>query len=73
MTELLEKAIAEARRLPAAEQDEIAAMIMMITAATDRPVVLDSETRAAVEDGLEQARRGAFASEERVNALLRRN
>jgi hypothetical protein len=72
MTDLLDKAIAKARRLPAAEQDEIAEMILMITSETGEVVVLDPETRAAVEDGLEQARRGAFASDEKVAAAFHR-
>ncbi len=72
MTELLEKAIAEARRLPAAEQDELAEMIMMITSVPDGMVKLDAETRAAVEDGLSQARHGKFATDERVASILRR-
>jgi hypothetical protein len=72
MTELLEKAIAKARLLPTEEQDEIAEMIMMITDGSDDVVVLDPETRTAVERGLEQARRGTFASDERMAWVLRR-
>ncbi len=72
MTELLEKAIAEARRLPPTAQDELAEMIMMITSMPVGRVELDAETRAAVEDGLGQARRGMFATDERVASILRR-
>lgn len=71
MTNLLEKAIATARELPDTEQDEIAEFILMIAAKAEGPVVLDAETRAAVEEGMAQARRGEFASDERVAAFFR--
>jgi predicted transcriptional regulator len=71
MTKLLEKAIATARELSDTEQDEIAELILMIAAKAEGPVVLDAETRAAVEEGMAQARRGEFASDERVAAFFR--
>ena len=52
MTKLLEKAIAEARELPDADQDEVAELILSIAAKAEGPVVLDDETRAAVQEGV---------------------
>jgi len=71
MTELLEKAIAKLRQLPDSNQDEIAEVIMMMTEAPDEPVALDEETRAAILTGLDQVRRGQFASDERLAAIFR--
>jgi predicted transcriptional regulator len=71
MTRLLEIAIEAARQLDPAEQDELARTIMEIVNATDEGVyVLSAEERAAVEEGLAQADRGEFASDEEVAALL---
>jgi len=56
MTKLLDKAIARARELPPEDQDAVAvAMLAMVDAS---PIVeLDEETREAIREGLEQARR----------------
>jgi hypothetical protein len=61
MTKLLEQAIARARELPPEEQDVIAAVLLsMAEAGTSRIAELDDETRAAIREGLDQARRGEF-------------
>ncbi len=71
MTRLLEIAIEAARQLDPAEQDELARTIMEIVNATDQGVyVLSDDERVAVEEGLAQADRGEFASDEEVAALL---
>jgi hypothetical protein len=62
MTKLLDSAITKVRSLSDNAQDEAAAVLFAIAARDAGPVVLDSETRAAVEEGLDQARRGVFAS-----------
>ena len=72
MTKLLEKAIAQARTLPPEEQDALAAMLL--TMADDRAgiIPLDDETRAAIREGLEQARRGQFVPDREIEALWKR-
>lgn len=69
MTRLLEIAIEAARQLEPAEQDELARTIMEIVGGADESVyVLSEEERAAVEEGLAQAERGEFASDDEVAA-----
>jgi predicted transcriptional regulator len=71
MTKLLEKAIKRVRELPAEDQDAVAIAVLSMTDET--PVALDLETRAAIREGLEQARRGEFVSDEQVEALWKRH
>jgi len=71
MTKLLEKAIRKVRDLPDAAQDEAAAFLLILAANRGKPVRLDDETRAAVREGLGQAQRGEFASDEQIAALFR--
>jgi predicted transcriptional regulator len=72
MTKLLDKAIAQARQLPAEDQDAVAlAMLAMVDAS---PIVaLDDETREALREGLEQARRGQFVPDAEIEALWKRH
>jgi hypothetical protein len=72
MTKLLEKAIAQARALPPEEQDALAAMLLAMTDADAGIVPLDDESRAAIREGLEQARRGEFVPESEIQALWKR-
>jgi predicted transcriptional regulator len=72
MTKLLEKAIARVRELPAEDQDAVA--VAVLSMAEETPVVaLDDETRAAIREGLEQARRGEFVPDEEIEALWKRH
>jgi predicted transcriptional regulator len=71
MTKLLEKAIEKVRELPAEDQDTVAVAVLSMTEET--PVALDDETRAAIREGLEQARRGEFVSDEQIDALWKRH
>ena len=72
MTKLLEKAIAKARQLPAEDQDAVA--VAMLSMSEETPVVaLDDDTRAAIREGLEQARRGEFVSDAEIEALWKRH
>ena len=65
-TKLLEKAIVTVRELPEEEQEAVAA-VMLKMAGVEAPVVrLDDETRAAIREGLGQAERGDFVSDEVV-------
>jgi predicted transcriptional regulator len=72
MTKLLEKAIAQARTLPPEEQDALAAMLLTMTDEGAGMVPMDEEARAAIRQGLEQARRGEFIPEEEIVALWKR-
>jgi len=71
MTKLLERAIEKVRELSEAEQDALATLL--ITESENIPVELDGETRAAIREGLEQARRGEFVSDEKMEALWKRH
>jgi predicted transcriptional regulator len=71
MTKLLEKAIERVRELPAEDQDTVA--VALLSMADESPVALDDETRAAIREGLEQARRGEFVSEEEIQAAWKRH
>jgi hypothetical protein len=73
MTKLLEQAIAKARELPDAEQDALALTIMALTEGDGSVLPIDDETRAAILEGLEQARRGAFVPDEEIEALWKRH
>ena len=69
MTTLLEQAISKVRQLPEADQEAAAEMLFAIAAKRSEPIRLDPETRRAVEEGLEQARRGEFASDNELAAV----
>lgn len=66
MTKLLEQAIAKVRELPAEDQDALAVALLSLAGETTEVVQLDDETRAAIEEGLAQAQRGEFVSDENV-------
>jgi predicted transcriptional regulator len=72
MTKLLQKAIEKARELPAEDQDTVAVAVLSMTEET-AIVALDEETRAAIREGLEQARRGEFVPDEEIEALRKRH
>jgi predicted transcriptional regulator len=66
MTKLLEQAIARVRELPEEDQDALANALLFLTSEAGPVIHLDEETRAAVEEGLAQARRGDFVPDEEV-------
>jgi len=72
MTKMLEEAIRKIRELPEAEQDQ-AAELLLSASKRAGPVPLDDETRAAVRQGREQARRGEFASDADLAAFFKRH
>ena len=72
MSKLLEQAIAKARTLPEEEQDALGAVLLSMTEDDASIVALDDETRAAIREGLEQARRGEFVPDEEIEALWKR-
>jgi predicted transcriptional regulator len=71
MTKLLDQAIAKVRTLPDEDQDTLALVILTDLDAVIEP--LDDETRAAIREGLEQARRGEFVPDEEIEALWKRH
>jgi predicted transcriptional regulator len=73
MTDMLEEAIAKIRTLPAADQDEAAAMLLSVASRNDATVALDAQTRAAIREGREQARRGEFVPDEEIDELRKRH
>jgi hypothetical protein len=72
MTKLLEKAIEVVRKLPADSQDEIARAMLSFSANDGEPDIIDPDDLPAVLEGLAQARRREFATDEEVEAALRR-
>ncbi len=71
MTKLLEQAIAKIRELPEADQDFAAEVLFDLAAKHAEPEKLDAETRAAIAEGLAQAARGEFVSEEEMAEFFR--
>jgi hypothetical protein len=72
MTKLLEQAITRARELPSDQQDVLAAIMLSVTDGDVPLPEMDDATRAAVREGLAQARRGEFVSDEEIDALWQR-
>ena len=73
MTKLLEQAIASLKNLPEAEQDEAAEVLLSLVSRFREPVRLDDETRAAIREGSEQARRGEFVSDDEMAEFFKRH
>jgi predicted transcriptional regulator len=73
MTKLLDEAIAKVRSLPESDQDEAAEVLLWTIETRDAPVPLDDHTRAAIDEGLAQARRGEFATDAEIAALWKRH
>jgi hypothetical protein len=55
MTKLLDDAIKKVRELPESDQDEAAEMLLAVASKHNERVRLDEETRAAVQEGRDQA------------------
>ena len=72
MTKLLELAIEAVRRLPAASQDDIARAILSLAGSEVEPEPVDPAHLAAVLEGLAQAKRREFASDDELEAAFRR-
>jgi predicted transcriptional regulator len=70
MTKLLDEAIRKVRELPEAEQDEAAEMLLSLASRGARPIRLDEETRAAIQEGKAQAKRGEFVTDEDMAAFF---
>jgi hypothetical protein len=72
MTKLLEKALEAVRQLPPDAQDEIARTVLQLLGSEAQPEPIDPAHLPAVLEGLAQARRREFASDEEVEAAFRR-
>ena len=71
MTKLLEQAIEKIREMPAADQDLAAGFLFALAEKRFEPEKLDSETRAAILEGVAQAERGEFVSDEEMAEFFR--
>lgn len=70
MTQLLDRAIAAARRLPPEAQDDIARSVLFLAGEEAEPVQLTDEERASMAESLAQAARGEFATDEEVAGVF---
>ena len=66
MTDLLERAIDKVRQLPTQDQDALANALLSIAGEEVGIVTLDDETRSTVQQGLAEAERGEFVSDDVV-------
>jgi len=73
MTKMLEEAIRKVQKLSVEEQNEAAEMLLSVASKGGGPVHLDERTRAAVREGLAQARRGEFASDAKMKTFFKRH
>ncbi len=71
MTKLLEKALEAVRRLPSRSQDEIA-RAMLSLAGDGEPEAIDPVHLPAILEGLGQAERREFATDDEIEAAFRR-
>ncbi|MFZ3181147.1 MAG: hypothetical protein WA156_13285 [Methylocystis silviterrae] len=69
MTRLLDEAVAKARRLPDAGQDEIAQVLLLLAGDEAAPIQLTPEEERDLAEALAEAERGEFASDESIRAL----
>jgi len=72
MTKLLEQAIKVVRRLPADSQNEIARTILHLAGSDAEVELIDPAHLEAVLEGLAQAKRREFATDDEVEAAFRR-
>ena len=72
MTKLLEKALEAVRRLAPRSQDEIAHAMLTPAGDDGEPEAIDSAHLPAVLEGLAQAKRRQFATDDEVEAAFRR-
>lgn len=70
MTELLDQALAAARKLPQKVQDEIAEVVLRLSGAGDEePLSLTDQEQAAIAVSKAAAARDDFATDEEVRAV----
>jgi len=69
MTKLLDEAVAAARNLPAAMQDDLARVIIALAGGEPALIRLSAEEEASFDDSFAEAERGEFATEEQIRAI----
>ena len=69
MTKLLDQAIAAARNLPPAAQDDIARIVIQLAGADEPLLTLTPDEQAAITASKAAAGRGEFATPEQVRAV----
>jgi hypothetical protein len=72
MTKVLEDAIEKVRQLPEDRQAYVAEVLEQIAAAGSDLFIIPDDHRAAVLEGLGQAERGEFATDEEMAALWKK-
>jgi hypothetical protein len=72
MTKLLEEALEAVRRLPPDGQDSIARAMLTLAGGNSAPDTIDPAHLADVLDGLAEAERGEFASDDEVQVAFGR-
>jgi predicted transcriptional regulator len=72
MTKVLEDAIEKVRRLPEDPHAYVAEVLEPIAADGSDMLIVPDEHRAAVLEGLEQAKRGEFVSDDEMAALWKK-
>jgi hypothetical protein len=72
MTELMEKALAAIRNWPAERQDEAAEMLLALDRMGSEPYRASADELKAIDEGLDQLRRGELASDNEVKAAFAR-
>ena len=72
MTKVLEDAIEKVRQLPEDRQAYVAEVLEQIAAAGSDLFIIPDDHRAAVLEGLAQAERGEFATDEEMAALWKK-
>lgn len=72
MSKVLDDAIEKVRRLPEDRQAYVAEVLEQIAAAGSDVFVVPDEHRAAILEGLAQADRGEFATDEEMAALWKK-
>ncbi len=70
MTDLLDRAIARTRALPADMQDEVARMLLLYAGESDPVVPLTLEEDEDLAEAEAEADRGEFATDEDVQAIF---
>ena len=72
MTKLFDKALEAVRRLPPSSQDEIARAMLTLSGTPEEAEEVDAAHLPAILEGLAQAKRGEFATDDEIEAAFRR-
>ena len=72
MTDLMEKALAAVSRWPRERQDEAAEMLLALDRLGSAGYVAGADELVAIDEALEQGKRGEFATEAEVEAAFAR-